>query len=256
MAIYRQIQMTFWSDSKVIDDFSIEDKFFYLYLLTNPHTNLAGCYELSLRKASEETGYKKDVAEKILARLEQEHKVVRYSKETKEVLIINWWKYNWTASEKFRKPLYQCINAIKNKYFKQYLLCLYNNEESEIRYRIDTMCIDTNCTDTTVTDTDTVSVSKEVKHKYGEYNNVLLTDGEMEKLKAEFPKDWGDRVESLSLYIKSKGDKYKDHLATIRNWSRRENKEKRAANAPPNKFRNYEQREMDYDSLIARGDYS
>lgn len=28
MAIYRNIQMAFWTDSKVIDDFTPEDKFF------------------------------------------------------------------------------------------------------------------------------------------------------------------------------------------------------------------------------------
>ena len=55
MAIYRSIQMSFWTDSKVVDEFTPEDRYFYLYLFTNPHTNLAGCYELSLKQASVET---------------------------------------------------------------------------------------------------------------------------------------------------------------------------------------------------------
>ena len=60
------------------------------------------------------------------------------------------------------------------------------------------------------------------KHKYGEYKNVLLTDEEYEKLQDEFPNDYEERIERLSSYIASKGAKYKNHLATIRNWARKD----------------------------------
>lgn len=62
---------------------------------------------------------------------------------------------------------------------------------------------------------------KPVKHKYGEYDNVLLTDAELDKLKAEYP-DWEERIDRLSAYIASKGAKYKSHYATIRNWARKD----------------------------------
>lgn len=65
---------------------------------------------------------------------------------------------------------------------------------------------------------------KPVKHKYGEYRNVLLTDEELEKLKTRFP-DWEDRIENLSLYIESKGIRYKSHYATILSWARRDTKQ-------------------------------
>ena len=60
-----------------------------------------------------------------------------------------------------------------------------------------------------------------VRHKYGEYNNVLLTDEQMAKLQAEFP-DWPERIERLSAYMASHGKSYKDHLATIRNWAKKD----------------------------------
>ena len=63
------------------------------------------------------------------------------------------------------------------------------------------------------------------KHKYGEYKNVLHTDEEYEKLQNEFPNDYEERIERLSSYIASKGAKYKNHLATIRNWARKDNNE-------------------------------
>ena len=60
-----------------------------------------------------------------------------------------------------------------------------------------------------------------VRHKYGEYNNVLLTDEQMAKLQAEFT-DWPERIERLSSYMASSGKSYKDHLATIRNWAKKD----------------------------------
>lgn len=59
------------------------------------------------------------------------------------------------------------------------------------------------------------------KEKYGSLENVALTAEEFEKLKAEYP-DYEERIERLSLYIGSKGDKYKSHYATIKNWARKD----------------------------------
>lgn len=62
---------------------------------------------------------------------------------------------------------------------------------------------------------------KETRHKYGAYNNVLLSDTDLEKLKTEF-KDYGERIERLSEYIASTGKSYKNHLATIRSWAKKD----------------------------------
>ena len=63
---------------------------------------------------------------------------------------------------------------------------------------------------------------KEQRHKYGEYDNVLLTDSDLSKLKSEFPNDWKQRIDRLSEYMECKGAKYKNHLATIRSWARKD----------------------------------
>lgn len=64
--------------------------------------------------------------------------------------------------------------------------------------------------------------AKPTRHKYGMYNNVLMSDEDMDKLKAEYPEDWEQRIERLSEYIASTGKKYKNHLATIRAWARKD----------------------------------
>ena len=61
------------------------------------------------------------------------------------------------------------------------------------------------------------------RHRYGQYQNVLLSDEEMDKLKNEFPNDYQSRIERLSEYMASTGKIYKNHLATIRSWARRDN---------------------------------
>jgi predicted transcriptional regulator len=71
-----------------------------------------------------------------------------------------------------------------------------------------------------------IDIKRSVKHKYGEYKNVLLTDTDLEKLKTEFANDWQQRIEKLSIYKASTGKTYKNDLATIRNWARRDKEEK------------------------------
>jgi hypothetical protein len=63
---------------------------------------------------------------------------------------------------------------------------------------------------------------KPTRHKYGLYENVLLSDEDYQKLQEEFPHDYTARIERLSEYIASTGKKYKNHLATIRSWARRD----------------------------------
>ena len=75
---------------------------------------------------------------------------------------------------------------------------------------------------------------KPTRHKYGIYKNVLLTDEDMEKLKSEFPDDWQNRIERLSDYIASSGKTYKNHLATIRVWAKKDKEREALKNGSEN----------------------
>lgn len=130
MANYRNVQMAFWTDPKVEDDFTPEDKYVYLWCLTNPHTNLCGCFEVSIKQIAHEVGYDRDAVEKILKRLDAQHGAVRYNNQTKELLVVNWYRYHWSDSEKLNKPLASEISKIKDDGFRNYLVDLYNNREN------------------------------------------------------------------------------------------------------------------------------
>lgn len=130
MAIYRNVSLSFWEDNKIVDNFTYKDKYFLLYLLTNPHTNLIGCYEVSIRQMSNELGLDKSEVEELLTRMEQVHKVILYAEETKEILIKNWHKYNWTKSEKLLKKVESLTQYIKSEKLRKEL------EKILERYRV------------------------------------------------------------------------------------------------------------------------
>ena len=123
MAIYRNIQMSFWTDAK-IGEFTPEQKLMYLYLMTNPHTNLCGCYEITIRQIAFETGFTTETASRIIESL-KEHGVIDYSNDTHEIIIVNWHKYNWTTSEKLRKALEFSIGKIMYEPFRNYVADLF-----------------------------------------------------------------------------------------------------------------------------------
>lgn len=179
MALYRNIHLSFWQDTKVTDDFTPEDRYFYLYLLTNPHTNLCGCYEISIKQMANEMGYDVKKVDKLIERFSSIHNLIRYSQSERELLIFHWSKYNWTSSEKFRKPLLQEIQNIKTDSFREYLLKMFNGEN--VKYGIDTVSgkeeygMDTTDTITdTVTDTD--SITDSITDTVSDADNGRLTE--------------------------------------------------------------------------------
>lgn len=169
MALFRTIQMSFWTDAKISDDFSPEDRYLYLYLMTNPHTNLCGCYEITKRQISDETGYTKNKVDELIKCLRTKHKVIDYCEDTKEIILLNWYKFNWTKSEKLRKPLAYEIDRVKNEHFKNHLKELfdatgeYGTDTVSIRYAygIDTSCIDTSNANAN-TNTDSITDKKSI----------------------------------------------------------------------------------------------
>ena len=221
MAIFRNVHVTFWTDPKVVDDFTPEDKYFMLYLLTNPHTNLCGCYEISMKQMSDELGYNKETIEKLIDRFHKIHKVLEYDKENKEMLLYRWSKYNWTKSPKFQSALLKEIPKVKSQRFSEYLNGVLSGDTVSIPYAYG---IDT--TDT-VTDTDSDIVSdsnnkkprKNQKHKYGEHGRVLLTDSEFDRLAEDYGTDLRDEaITFLDAYIAEKGYKSQSHNLAIRRW--------------------------------------
>lgn len=71
---------------------------------------------------------------------------------------------------------------------------------------------------------------KNEKKKETFFECVNLTDDEHRKLIDEFGDSAKDKIESLSLYIKSRGDKYKSHYHTILAWDRKDKEREKKSN--------------------------
>lgn len=135
MAIYRQIQIDFWQDGFVAD-LSAEDRYFFIYLLTNSKTTQCGVYEIGIKLAAFELGWDREQVNKLLKRFVEYGKIL-YDETTSEVMIVNWLKYNKATSPKVAKVIDREIKSIKNAHFRDTLieLCeLYG-------YPIDTVSI-------------------------------------------------------------------------------------------------------------------
>ncbi|MGG0666734.1 DnaD domain protein [Viridibacillus arvi] len=138
MAKYRQVHTTFWDDSFVLD-LTPEEKYFYLYLMTNGKTTQCGIYELPYRVIEMHSGYNRETVEKLLQRFVDYGKI-SYHIPTKEIMINNWARYNFINSPKVKKCIEKELLEVKHKPFvNEYLTSL-----EQYGYRIDTVSIQLN----------------------------------------------------------------------------------------------------------------
>ncbi|MBS6024993.1 MAG: DnaD domain protein [Paeniclostridium sordellii] len=137
MAVYRQVHIEFWQDGFVLE-LTPEEKYFYLYLMTNSKTSQCGIYELPKRIIETETGYNRETVEKLLNRFE-EYKKISYDKETNEIFLNNWVKYNKIKSPKVIRCVEKEVAAVKSNILRN----VFINECKKHGYDIDTKNIET-----------------------------------------------------------------------------------------------------------------
>lgn len=197
MATYRQVYTSFWQDPFVIT-LTPEEKYFYLYLITNTKTTICGIYELSMKIAEIETGYNRETVEKLLNKFEHDYQKVVYSSKTNEICIVNWFKYNVNKSPKVKLAIESSFNKVKNKDLIRYL------------YGIDTVSFAT--VYVTVSDSDNElslnkeeEIKKEVIHEdiFKQYvnGNESLHESlkDFEKMRKSIKKPMTDRAKTMLL---------------------------------------------------------
>ena len=121
MAKFRYVQSNFWDDENLLDEFTPEDKYFYLFLLTNPRTKQCGIYGITIKQIEFYTGYNRESIELLIDRFENKHKKIRYNQKTKELAIKNWLKYNDSTSINTQKCIAKEFNEVKDKSLIEYL---------------------------------------------------------------------------------------------------------------------------------------
>ena len=108
MAKYRYVYTTFWNDPRVVEEMTAEDKYFFLYLLTNESTTQIGIYQITKKQIAFDMGYSMESAGALLQRFRDHHKIIKYNEETREIAIKNWGKYNLNRGG---KPIIDCVKS-------------------------------------------------------------------------------------------------------------------------------------------------
>lgn len=119
MAAYRKISVTFWNDG-FIQSLTPEGKYFYLFLMTNTKTTQCGIYEITIPQMVFETGYNEATVRKLIAQFEKTGKI-KYSKDTSEIALKNWPKYNSSESPTVRALVAKELKLVKNPVLIQYV---------------------------------------------------------------------------------------------------------------------------------------
>ena len=115
MGIKRIVDTSFWTDGKV-DEFSPEDKYFMLYLLTNPFSTQLGIYEISIKQVAFQMGYSMDAVKVLIDRFENKYGVIIYSPDTNEIAIKNFLRHSIVkGGSPVRDCLIKEMKGVKNK---------------------------------------------------------------------------------------------------------------------------------------------
>ena len=143
------------------------------------------------------------------------------------IVVIKHWKiHNYIAKDRYKETKYKNEKAtLALDENNSYTTCIQTVDEMDTQDRLGKGRLSKDSININILpppdEPEPSPKPKPTKHKYGEYKNVLLTDEELEKLKAEYP-DYQERIERLSSYVASSGKSYKSHYATIRNWARKD----------------------------------
>jgi hypothetical protein len=117
----RMIDTDLWNNEDIIEYFTAEDKYFWLYLLTNPHNNICGVMKASPALIARDMGYSKECIQNLLYRFENVHKAIFVDKETHELLILNWGKFNWNKSPDILKTVEKTMDSVNSPYIRDLL---------------------------------------------------------------------------------------------------------------------------------------
>ena len=135
MALFRHVRTEFWRDEKVLEEMTPEDKLFFLYLLTNGNTTQIGVYKIPKKQMAFEFGYSVESVNTFVDRFENYYKIIKYNKETRELAIKQWGKYNLT---KGGKPILDCvrkeISEVKDRSLLAYVANSVSKEDIKIEF--------------------------------------------------------------------------------------------------------------------------
>lgn len=134
-------------------------------------------------------------------------------------VIKHWRMNNYLRNDRYKETVYiEQKQRLAIKENNAYTLDINSGIPLGIPFgNPDKNSIDKNSIDKSIYTTPTIEkTTKSTKHKYGSYNNVLLTEDEYQKLVSIA--DGEQAIQYMSEYLEMKGVKYKSHYLAIKKW--------------------------------------
>lgn len=122
MEVFTKVERGYWQDEFILE-LTPEQKFFYLYLMTNNKMNTLGAYVFPLTMSTVELGYNKETVLKLLDHFAQVGKII-WDESTKEVFLLNWPKRNWNRKTATLRALKKDFDALKSPMLREKISAL------------------------------------------------------------------------------------------------------------------------------------
>jgi phage replication protein len=122
MEVFTKVERGYWQDEFILE-LTPEQKFFYLYLMTNNKVNTLGAYVFPLTMSTVELGYNKETVLKLLDHFAQAGKII-WDETTKEVFLLNWPKRNWNRKTATLRALKKDFDALKSPMLREKISAL------------------------------------------------------------------------------------------------------------------------------------
>jgi hypothetical protein len=240
MAIKRMVDIDFWNDDKVVEVFSPEDRYFMLYLLTNPHTTQLGIYQVNKKVMAFETGYSTETITTLIDRFQNKYKLIHYNRDTNEIGIVNYLKHSIVKGGKpVEDLLVKELGKVKDR---DMIDLIFNNIEDYPNLNVTVKQVinnyknksihNDNDNENEVSYHDSYNDSyndslppkpKPIKEliKFGEI--IKMTQEEYDKLIDKYGNTLTQQyIDKVDLYCQANGKSYKSYYATVIQWVTRD----------------------------------
>lgn len=165
MEVFTKVERGYWQDEFILE-LTPEQKFFYLYLMSNSKVNTLGAYVFPMTMSALELGYNRETVKKLLDHFVEAGKIM-YDETTNEVFLLNWPKRNWNKRTATLRALKKDVDALKSPVLRE-----------KISAMLSAFCGGEDAIDDTEEQKGTNGNNEEQKGTNG--NNVDILDGRKE----------------------------------------------------------------------------
>lgn len=204
-ATFQQVQMNYWRDT-TDDEFSREEKYLYLYLMTNESVTSCGVYKISKITIIHETSMSEHLISSAMASLQDREKIF-YDSDTREIILLNHINYE-SNSPMFQANVAKVLARVKSLKILEMRKTLEEGRAVELPKA-----------EQKEEGKKVPAPKKPEKNAYGTHKNVFLTARDIEMLIEKFGKKGAQEgVDILSSYKEAHGKTYKNDYAAFHSW--------------------------------------